>query len=84
MSERSFALSCVGLALAFGLVVPDPGKTPRSAAPAPDMVMVQPVAEPAQDKGIDRMQGEPFAVHHAAPAKRDSAQAVFWSARGTP
>jgi len=81
MSERSFALSCVGLALAFGLVVPDPGK---HAAPAPDMVMVQPVAQPEQDKGIDRMQGEPFAVHHAAPAKRNTTAAVFWPARATP
>lgn len=83
MSERSFALGCVGLALAFGLVVPDPGKASVHAG-APEMVMVQPAAQPGQDKGIERIQGEPFAVHHAAPAKRDATPAVFWTTRGTP
>ena len=84
MSERSFALSCVGLALAFGLLVPEPGKAPEGATPAPDMVMVKPVAQPGKDKGIDRMQGEPFAVHHATPARQGATPAVFWSARGAP
>ncbi|MBZ2209501.1 hypothetical protein [Massilia soli] len=84
MSERSFALSCVGLALAFGLVVPEPGKAPEGAAATPEMVMVQPVAQPGPDKEIDRMQGEPFAVHHAAPAKQNTTSAVYWPARGTP
>lgn len=84
MSERSFALGCVGLALVFGLVVPDPGKAPGQVA-APAMVMRQPAPQqPEHDKALDRIQGEPFAVHHAAPAKRDTSAAIFWPARATP
>jgi len=83
MSERSFAVSCVGLALAFGLVVPEPGKAPGQVA-APSMVMGKPAPKPAHEKELDRLQGEPFAVHHAAPAKRDSPTAMFLPVRATP
>jgi hypothetical protein len=82
MSERSFALGCVGAALAFGLVVPDPGKASRQVA-APTMTMVRPAPQPPHDKALERMQGEPFAVHHAAPAKRDANPAMFWPARAS-
>lgn len=71
------------MALVFGLVVPDPGKAPGQAS-APAMVMGQPAAQPEHEKALDRIQGEPFAVHHAAPAKRDTAPAMFWPARATP
>ena len=83
MSERSFALSCVGLALAFGLVVPEPGKAPGQVA-EPAMVMGKPAPKPAHEKELDRLQGEPFAVHHAAPAKSDTSTAMLWPARATP
>lgn len=83
MSERSFALGCVALALAFGLVVPEPGKAPGRAA-APAMAISEPATQPVQEKGIDPIEVEPFAVHHAAPAKRDATPAVFWAARGSP
>lgn len=83
MSERSFALGCVGLALAFGLVVPDPGKAPGTAA-APAVVMARPAPQPAQAKVVDRMEGVPFAVHHAAPQKPDATPAVLWAVRNVP
>ncbi len=83
MSERSFALGCVGLALVFGLVVPEPGKAPGQAA-APAMVMGEPAPQRDHEKALERIQGEPFAIHHAAPAKRDTSPAVFWPARATP
>jgi hypothetical protein len=83
MSERSFALGCVGLALAFGLVVPDPGRQP--AAPAsPGIVISQPAARPAPQKTLDRMEGVPFAVHHAAPVKADATPALLWAVRNVP
>jgi hypothetical protein len=83
MSERSFALGCVGLALAFGLVVPDPGRQP--AAPAsPGIAMHRAAPQPAPEKAIDRMEGVPFAVHHAAPAKADATPALLWAVRNTP
>ena len=83
MSERSFALGCVGLALAFGLVVPDPGKAPAPPA-APAMVMAQPAPQPVQAKVVVRMEGVPFAVHHAAPSKPDATPAFLWAARSAP
>lgn len=80
MSERSFALGCVGLALAFGIVVPDPGKAPSAAA----IVMTPTAPQLAQVKGIDEVEGLPFAVHHAAPAKPDATPALLWAVRGAP
>lgn len=82
MSERSFALGCVGLALVFGMVVPDPGKAPGQPA-ASGIVMAQPVAQPAQVKAIDRMEGVPFA-HHAAPAKPDATRSLLWVVHNSP
>ncbi|MCC6071995.1 hypothetical protein ACFSQU_20900 [Massilia sp. GCM10020059] len=83
MSERSFALGCVGLALAFGLVVPDPGKAPAPSA-APAIVMAQPAPQPAPAKEVDRMEGVPFAVHHAAAPKPDTTPALLWAVRSAP
>lgn len=83
MSERSFALGCVGLALAFGLVVPDPGRRPESAA-VPAIVMAQPAPQAAQPKVVDRMEGVPFAVHRAAPPKADATPALLWAVRHVP
>lgn len=83
MSERSFALGCVGVALAFGIVVPDPVKAPE---PLPDagIVMTQPVPQPAQAKAIGEIEGGPFAVYRAAPAKPDATPAFLWAARSAP
>ena len=80
MSERSFALGCVGLALAFGIVVPDPGKAPRPSA-ATGIVIVKTVAQPAPAKPIGSLEGVPFAVHQAAPAKPDTTPALLWAVR---
>lgn len=83
MSERSFALGCVGLALAFGLVVPDPGK-PRAAPASPAIVMSRPAPPPAPGKNSERIEGVPFAVHHAAAAKADATPALLWVVRNAP
>lgn len=83
MSERSFAFGCVGLALAFALVVPDPGKQ-RAAPASPAVAMSRPAPQPAPEKTIDRMEGVPFAVHHAAPAKADATPALMWVVRNAP
>lgn len=78
MSERSFALGCVGLALAFGMVVPDPGKAPRQPA-ASNVVGAQQV----RVKAVDRLDGVPLAVNHAAPAKPDATASLLWAVRNT-
>jgi hypothetical protein len=83
MSERSFALGCVGLALAFGLVVPDPGRQ-RAAPASPAIAMSRPAPQSAPEKNIDRMDGVPFAVHHAAAAKADATPALLWVVRDAP
>lgn len=83
MSERSFALGCVGLALAFAMVVPDPGKVPGQAAAA-GSVMTQPAPQQVREKVVDRMQGVPLAVHHARPAKPDATPALLWVVRNAP
>lgn len=84
MSERSFALGCVGLALAFGLVVPDPGKAPGSHA-VPPIVVAQPATpQPVQQKVVARMEGVPFAVHHATPPKANARPALLWAVRNVP
>mgnify|MGYP003409547111 CR=1 FL=1 len=83
MSERSFAIGCVGLALAFGMVVPDPGRQP-AAPSSPGIALSQPSARPAAEKTIDRMEGVPFAVHHAAPVKADATPALLWVVRNAP
>lgn len=83
MSERSFALTCVGVALAFGLVVPEPGKAPRQDAVAADVV-AQPAPRPGQEKDIDRLEAVPFAANDAAPARQDRAPGFLWAARHAP
>lgn len=83
MSERSFALGCVGLALAFGLVVPDPGKAPAASAVLP-VVAAQPAPQPVQPKVVAGMEEVPFAVHHAAPAKAEATPALLWAVRHVP
>lgn len=83
MSERSFALTCVGLALAFGLVVPEPGPAPRQGA-VPADVVAQPAPRPGQQKEIDRLEGVPFAANHAAPVKQGQAASFLWTVRHAP
>ncbi|NML59910.1 hypothetical protein HHL21_02185 [Massilia sp. RP-1-19] len=84
MSERSFALGCVGLALAVGLVVPDPGGRQPAVSPArPDFVVVRPAQQEAL-KTIDRMDDGPFAVHHAGPVKADATPALLSAVRSAP
>ena len=80
MSERSFAFGCVGLALAFGLVVPDPGKGPAPPA-APGIVMQQPAPQQVPADAVGPIEGVPFAVHNTAPAKPDSTPALLWAIR---
>lgn len=82
MSERSFALGCVGLALAFGMVVPDPGKAPRQPA-ASNVVGAHPVAQQVRVKAVDRLDVVPLAVNHAAPAKPDATASLLWAVRNT-
>lgn len=83
MSERSFAVGCVGLALAFGLVVPDPGKAPAATAASP-VAMARPVPQPVQAKVAARMEEVPFAVRHAAAPKAGARPALLWAVRQLP
>ena len=82
MSERSFALWSVGLALVFGIVVPEPG-SPRAESAA-GVAVAQPPAPKDQPKVIAPLQGAPFAVSHAAPAAARAAPALLWAVNHAP
>lgn len=83
MSERSFALGCVGLALAFGVVVPDPGKEPAPSVGSA-VVTAQPAPQAVQAKVVEPMEGVSFAVHRAAPPKSEATPALLWAVRSAP
>jgi hypothetical protein len=86
MSERSFALWSVGLALVFGIVVPEPG-SPRAESAA-GVAVAQPPASPDRPKVLEPLQAAPFAVSHAgghaAPAKARAAPALLWAVNRAP
>lgn len=80
MSERSFAIWSVGLALVFGAVVPEPGKPQSDLAEASNVSEPQPPAAPPQPSVLRPLQDVPLAANHAVSNKRAGTPAVLWAA----
>ena len=84
MSERSFALWSVALAIVFGMVVPEPGKP---GAPSAAVAVTQPPAQPQREKTLEPMQAVPFAVSQAVsrtPDKAHASRALLWAVNHAP
>lgn len=82
MSERSFAIWSVGLALVFGAVVPEPGPTQPELAETTGVTVKQPAAEQAQPSVLRPLEGVPLAVNQTVGKKTSGAPAVLWAAHG--
>lgn len=82
MSERSFALWSVGLALVFGAVVPEPGKAPEPLGGS-GMAVVEPapapVSETPQQAVLRPLEGLPLAVNHAVGRKSPAEPSAMWA-----
>ena len=81
MSERSFAIWSVGLALVFGAVVPEPGKPQQEIAESTSVTVTEPPAAPAQPSMLQPLQDVPLAaVNHAVGNKTSGTPTVLWAA----
>lgn len=79
MSERSFAIWSVGMALVFAAVVPEPGKPQPELAETTGVTVTQPAAEQAQPSVLRPLEDVPLAVNHAVGNKSPTS-AVLWAA----
>lgn len=80
MSERSFAVWSVGLALVFGAVVPEPGKQQPELAETSGVSVKGTSAAPVQPSVLRPLQEVPLAVNHAVGSKSSGTPAVLWAA----
>ncbi|RJG27468.1 hypothetical protein [Massilia cavernae] len=94
MSERSFAVWSVGLALVFAIVVPEPG---QSHAPVVELTLNQPamtlesppavaLAPPAVSARAQAQapRAAPYTVERAAGVQPETRKPILWAVHARP